>query len=270
MDESEELRRSLSRVHPLVWEDPLPARVEIAARRGRDATAAAYERLAALVPVEQDITAAVLASMPPGATAHQLDRRVKSPASLARQIAKAARAANTGPAGSGRELADVLRYTMLVEHSDELVGATVALTDRLEGAGWTVWDARHSYVEGSRYRGLHTTMRTAAGSDVEFQFHSRASIGVKELTTRLYEVNRDPHRPRHEREQAELESVRLSDQLPVPAGLDELRQLGGCEMVVRRFGIRHQTGPDLRAEVPEILTRAQARQLRDRGTGREA
>ena len=270
VDESEELRRSLSRIHPLVWENPLPSRGQIAARHGRDAADAAFLRLAAVVPVEHDVTRAVLASIPPGAEAHQLDRRVKSPASLARRIALAARAGNTGPAGTARVMSDVLRYTMLVDEPDELVGGTLALTGRLAGDGWTVQDARHSYVEGSRYRGLHTTMRTAAGTDVEFQFHSRASWAVKETTTRLYEVNRDPDRPPHEREEAQLECVRLSDQLRVPAGLNELTELGGCPVQLRRFGIRLRTEPDRPAEVPEVLTRARTQPAQTRETGREA
>lgn len=267
--ESEELRQALSRVYPLVWEEPLPTRGEIAARHGRDATSAAFERLAAVVPVEHEITEAVLASIPPGATAYHLDRRVKSPASLARRIALAARAGNTGPAGTAREMSDVLRYTMLVDQPDDLVGGTLALTGRLSGDGWTVQDARHSYVEGSRYRGLHTTMRTAVGADVEFQFHSRASAAVKETTTRLYEVNRDPSRPPHEREQAQLECVRLSDQLAVPAGLDELAELGGCPVQIRRYGIHLRTAPDRPAEVPEVLARP-PRGPSDRARGREA
>jgi hypothetical protein len=101
---------------------------------------------------------------------------------------------------------------------------------------------RNSYVDGSRYKGLHLDWRNPAGLRIEIQVHSPSSVAIKEATTRLYEVERDRSLPRPDRDAARAECVRLSATLEQPPGLDRLTSLGGCEVYVRGYGLGRRTG----------------------------
>jgi hypothetical protein len=174
--------------------------------------------------------------LPPGAGAHQLENRLKAPESLARKLNTESKHRRQSPEQALGAVNDVLRYTLLVPDSRNLVARTEAFVNSLEQHGWSVAEAYHTYVDGSRYRGIHATMRSPQGPLVEIQFHSEASAAVKKATTLLYEINRDPTRNRRERENARVESVKLSDELDLPDGLTELRQLGDQPVSCRRFG----------------------------------
>ncbi|MDX2974496.1 hypothetical protein [Kribbella solani] len=73
---------------------------------------------------------------------------------------------------------------MLTERPDDLVAAARDTAGVLIGQGWNVVYAMHSYTDGSRYKGIHAYLRTPDVERVEVQWHSHASVRVKELTTR--------------------------------------------------------------------------------------
>jgi hypothetical protein len=231
-----ELHAALASRHPLDWGEPPAARAEISKRYGDRATTAALQRLSEVAAVEPAVTADVLRSVPLGASAHQLDNRVKSPESLARKLHTESMHRRQSLAQALGTVNDVLRYTLVVPDPQDLVAQTEAFVNALEQHGWSVVEAYHTYVDGSRYRGIHATMLTPQGPPVEIQFHSEASAEVKKATTLLYEINRDPTRSRSERENARVESTKLSDGLDIPDGLMELRQLGDQPVTCRRFG----------------------------------
>jgi hypothetical protein len=173
---------------------------------------------------------------------YQLDHRLKSPHSLARKLA-----GRTDQERQAPEAEDVLRYTYLTEAS-RFVELAKGMTEELQAKGWHLTGARNSYVEQSRYKGLHLDWRTPGGQRVEVQVHTPDSVAVKESTTRLYETERDRKLPRPERDIARAECVRLSGSLVPPQGLPDLETLGGCKVDVRGYGIGRGSVPSAGVE----------------------
>jgi hypothetical protein len=102
--------------------------------------------------------------------------------------------------------------------------------------------AHHSYVEGSRYKGLHVFLR-GHGQLVELQVHSRQSLAVKERTTKPYEIVRDRDQPKQERDKEEDFCIACSEAMTQPAGIDALTQLGGVPVEVRHYVKRDTRSP---------------------------
>jgi hypothetical protein len=183
--------------------------------------------------VEGRITDAVISAIGDEAAPYHLANRLKSPQSLARKLVTL----EDYYRRSHRAPEDVLRYTAAVRHPDELTKAVVRTIDRLQNQDWQMESALHSYVDGSRYKGLHTFLRSH-GERIELQVHSGESIDVKERTTPLYEIERDIDQEPAVRDAARRECIALSDQMTHPAGIDDLRELGG--VTVRAIGYGRQ------------------------------
>jgi hypothetical protein len=233
--EPSDLHGSLSEERALDWGDPIPTKAEIAARYGEGPTARSLQMLTKAAVVEPGITDAVISAIGDEAAAYHLENRLKSPQSLARKLAtftKFYRRNNQVPE-------DVLRYTAAVKHPDELTKAAVRTIDRLNEAEWQMEAAHHSYVDGSRYKGLHAFLR-AHGEKIELQVHSGESIDVKEQTTPLYEIERDREQPLAARDAARRECIALSDQMTQPAGIDALKELGGVPVEAISYGKERQ------------------------------
>lgn len=225
------MHEALTGDHPLDWGDRLPSRADLESAYGAQATRTSLAMIAAAAAVEPDVTKALLAALADQTRPLGLHHRVKSPTSLARKLAMYETADTPG-----RPVTDVLRYTVLTEHPAGLVAATRATVAGLERTGWSVTDVHHSYVEGSRYKGIHVDMRTHQGQRVEVQFHSEASAEIKDRTTALYAVSRDRGLSQATRAAAAAEGIRLSATLDIPAGLPELGHLGGVPVRPRRYG----------------------------------
>ncbi|WP_406051850.1 hypothetical protein [Kribbella sp. NBC_00889] len=148
----------------------------------------------------------------------------------------------TGTAFDQLPLDDVVRYTVLTPEPDDLVRTTTDACDSLAGRGWEMSGAIHSYVEGSRYKGLHLFLYSKAVR-VEVQVHSQESIDVKTWTTPLYVVERDHRQPRDKRTQARNEAIALSGQMRQPTGIDDLKTLGGVPVAIRFYGRRSSQAP---------------------------
>ena len=225
-----ELHARFARQYPLDWGDPLPTVGQIAAEFGAPAASRSLELLRRAAEHHGEATGQVLAAIPPGGTTYQLDRRVKSPSSLARKLWKYGR--KNRPALTD----DVLRFTVLASGPEALVGLAVATTDRLAARGWRVESAVHTYVDGSRYKGLHAIMRSTGDHQVEIQFHSPESARVKAATTELYLIERDPRRSKQARQSARRDCIALSATVTQPPGIDQLTELGGVPVRVRNYG----------------------------------
>jgi len=163
------LHRAFETTYPLSWSHTPLSVAEISRLHGGPATRRSLQLLEQAAAVEPTVTSQFLDSLPLGTSPYQLDRRVKSPESLARKIV------DWEIAGQSRPINDLLRYTVLTESPDELVAAACRAVDALNDHGWRVGSAMHSYTEGSRYKGIHAGMATAAGPriGVEIQGHSR-------------------------------------------------------------------------------------------------
>lgn len=226
------LHELLSRHHPLDWGDPLPTKADLVTAFGPRATEQALGLLRSASGRHDLVTADLVAAIQPGDKAHQLDHRVKGPDSLARKFWTASQ--RNRPALTD----DVLRYTVLAASPDTLVDSTRQTVDRLVDRGWTVDSAHHSYVDDSRYKGVHVIMWDPSRQQVEVQFHTPESAEVKARTTRLYEVERDPRQPRQRRSDARAECIRLSAEMTTPAGIGQLTELHGVPVAARCYGMQ--------------------------------
>ncbi|WP_427889758.1 hypothetical protein ACQHIV_40335 [Kribbella sp. GL6] len=175
------------------------------------------------------MTTQFLDSLPSGTTPYQLDRRVKSPESLARKLADWADLKNRFPVD------DVLRYTVLTESPEELVAAARRTADALTEQGWKVRYAMHSYTEGSRYKGVHTNLVVPGAPRVEVQIHSVASAAVKEQTAPWYKIERSAAASAEDRAQARRQCVEASATLEQPQGIDAMTRLGGKRVAVNNY-----------------------------------
>lgn len=262
-----DLRAAFAEQHPVKWGDDLPTAVQLAAEYGPDAARLSLSTLQRRLRTEPQTTADFLDAVPGGATAYNLDSRVKSPMSLARQFQNRLERDKDG------EPHDVLRYTVRCRTPTNLVAAARATIDRLLNRGWAVESAMHSYTDGSRYKGLHADLRTPTGDVVEVQFHSMASTKIKEATTRPYEVERSATVTDSERAAARRLCVELSDTLAVPPGLDELRTLGGVPVDVNNYSDSRSRNEPGEARSHSTTTerqiqRDQAKTYQIDGTGR--
>jgi hypothetical protein len=204
-------------------------------------------------------TKELLGSVADGAQLYQLERRIKSPQSLARKIKK-----QIGGSRQQPSIEDLQRYTMMTGDHGGVVDLLKETATRLQDRGWELKRVRNSYVSGSRYKGIHLDTYDPRGQRIEVQVHSTASLAVKEATTRPYEVERDERRAKPERELARGECILLSESLPTPRGLNQLTELGGCPVTVRGYGL------DSNPERPNGTTSPQQSSERRAGAVRRA
>jgi hypothetical protein len=236
LPEPAELHARLGAHRHLDWGDPIPSKQEIAAEFGDSATMRGLAMLRRAAAVERLLTDDFLAAVRPGTVSHQLQSRMKSPQSLARKLRRSEdfyRHANQPPE-------DIIRYTVVTPEPDDLIETAAETLDQLIAKNWTMDSALHSYVDGSRYKGLHTFL-CKEDELIELQIHSQQSIEVKVRTTPLYEVERDPRQEREVRDAARATAIALSDQMTQPAGIDELSELGGVAVTTRSYGKRRRT-----------------------------
>jgi hypothetical protein len=249
---------------PVQWGEQPASAAEVARLYGAKATARSLQLLERTIITEPRVTAQFLAAMPPSATAYRLERRIKSPESLARKLHAMQRSKQRHPPD------DLLRYTALTEVPDTLVEAARETCDELSRAGWRIRYAKQSYAEGSRYKGIHGYFVTPSDDQVEVQFHSVESVQVKEATTPWYEIERDARSCPEQRTAARQECVRLSATLQEPPGIDTLTELGGLRVAVSNYsdhrkpanvpaGVRSSDSP----AAPQVLT-----PMRSDGIGR--
>ncbi|PPG85010.1 hypothetical protein C5C47_14105, partial [Rathayibacter rathayi] len=132
------------------------------------------------------------------------------------------------------------RYTTVSEEHDHLVTDASAILQALSARGYRVVAAESSYAPGNPYRGLHVLVQHADERAVEIQFHSRLSQDVKDRNHVDYEIERLPATPYVERAAAFARMVERSEQVPPPAGLDQLNQLAGAPVVTKTFPSRYR------------------------------
>lgn len=232
-----ELHARYSAEYPLDWGERLPTAEQIAREFGVVATRAALRQLDELGRSVDLATGDLVAAAPKGGSMYQLEHRLKSPQSLARKLA-----GRVDKEGQAPEVEDLLRYTYLTEAA-RFVELAESVTQELQAKGWQLTRVRNSYVERSRYKGLHLDWRTPGGQRVEVQVHTPRSVAVKESTTKLYETERDRRRSPQERDIARAECVRLSASLAPPDGLADLNTLGECKVEVRGYGLGRVATP---------------------------
>ncbi|HEY3561364.1 MAG TPA: hypothetical protein VGL05_28060 [Kribbella sp.] len=239
------LHQAFETTHPLNWSNTPLTTAGITRLHGARATQRSLQLLEQAVAVEPTVTAQFLASLPSGTTPYQLDRRVKSPESLARKIA------DWEVAAAGRPIDDLLRYTVLTESPDELVTAARETVAALNSHDWRVRSAMHSYTDGSRYKGLHAGMTLRGCPRIEVQFHSVVSAQVKEATTAWYQIERSKSATLDQRAEARRLCTEASHSLQPPHGIDGLTELGGRPVAVNNYSDSRQDPANDRRDAPD-------------------
>ncbi|MFI5735253.1 hypothetical protein ACIA49_34390 [Kribbella sp. NPDC051587] len=266
LPEPAELYERLRRHHGLDWGRPLPDKAAIVAESGVLATRRALELLSGIGWRDAAASAEIAALVGPGVELYQLQHRIKSPHSLARKIKSL-----TGRRQQAPVIEDAQRYTVAAAAHDRLVEVAERAAQHLLRYGWLVTAVRNSYVDGSRYKGLHVATLDSRGRRIEVQVHSRTSLAVKEGTTKPYEIARNRDLSPLVREQARLEAVRLTDGLATPPGLADLTELGGCSVRVAGYGLGRESqrfrpgspvpGQTVNRPIEEIRTAKEGRKL---------
>lgn len=148
-----------------------------------------------------------------------LEFRVKQPKSLRRKIQKhidTNREGTSDPIEVATKLSDPLRYTMVYSEDKYTAGARNTL-DSLMRQGYTI-QSKNYWVPGDPYQGLNVALQTPDGFNVELQFHTRASLEVKERNHPLYERFRKSD-DNAERRRLYMEMARQASLIPVPEGI---------------------------------------------------
>ncbi|WP_156517626.1 hypothetical protein [Rhodococcus sp. LB1] len=184
---------------------------------------------------EAQMTSDVLEALPAGARMHGLAFRMKSPDSLARKLNdRCEKSPLRDPEQIADGITDVVRYTTISD-PDRVVATARTMADRLTERGWTVTEVENSYLPGNQYKDLHMLARHSSGRVAELQFHTEASQKVKDTTHADYEAVRDPKLPVTERAALVEKMTAVWAQVPTPAGIAELAELGGCEVTPKRY-----------------------------------
>jgi len=189
--------------------------------------------------VEPEITSTVLNALPPGARAHGLEFRLKSPSSLARKIADRVRRTvqsdnPQSPHDVASRLTDIVRYTVIAPDGDSLAPTARTVVTRMGRAGYKVVEAEHSYVEGSAYKGLHLLFEAPGGLRFELQVHSELSQKVKDEIHVGYEKARMLPQGDPERDRLVAGMQAATDSVPIPAKIRGMRKLGGIQVEKRK------------------------------------
>lgn len=182
-------------------------------------------------------TAAKLA----GGELHGAAFRIKSPGSLARKLGTKLVAANfsgvgpVDPQDAVSKITDVTRYTIVSADHDGIVAATTTAVEALEKSGWHVIEAEQSYCPGNSYKGVHLLVRHEDGQVAELQIQSEHSQSLKDRAHKFYEISRDDSLTMAERRDADLANKEVYKDLPAPAGLQGLHEIGGVLVREKRY-----------------------------------
>ncbi|WP_162817574.1 hypothetical protein [Microbacterium paraoxydans] len=221
----------------------VPTAAELYDKYDADVAAATIEALQRVSAHEPAITEAVFAAVPEGCRTDGLAFRMKSPASLARKIAKKAELRPDLSAHDvSMRLTDFVRYTVVADKPDRLASCATETMDQLRAKGWIEIEAEHMYVDGNPYKGLHVIARhEASGQDVEIQFHTEQEIAIKNKFHEQYEIERNNDVPRSERAEAHEVMVVAWQDVEEPPGVVDL-PIGDVVVVAKVYPNRYKRG----------------------------
>lgn len=158
--------------------------------------------------------------------AYGLSHRLKKRSSLARKIAKE----NFENGWNvrqivGKDLGDVVRYTMLFNKSVYTRSVTAVLAD-IQAAGFTPWKVKN-YWFGKEYKGINSNfIHKATGQKIEIQFHTHTSNSVKfGQSHALYEKIRRTGISQSTYDRLERELFSVWEDVAIPRGVGAIGQI---------------------------------------------
>lgn len=121
------------------------------------------------------------------------------------------------------KMGDLVRYTQMGKHSD-LGKNAVKTVDALRKRGYKVTKIDNKYLDKtSDYKGIHLDCVSPDGQKFELQMHSKESMAVKNKLHPIYEKSRNMKEGSPERIALENQMREISATLPMPKGIDELK-----------------------------------------------
>lgn len=220
------------------WGSAAPSTAELYDSYGPVIAGAAISELERVASIESEITAAIIAAAPADCRMHNLEFRMKSPASLASKIESRIL---VDPTATPREitarLTDFVRYTVVTPTPERVTSAAQETLDGLVAKGWDVREIEHSFVNGNPYKGLHSIVVHHGDTDqaVELQFHSEDGAAIKDRFHHDYETLRDQMQPFADRAAAHKTMVDAWSTVPTPPGLVDLH-IGSVVAVEKAYG----------------------------------
>lgn len=137
---------------------------------------------------EPDITASLLdLTNEQGGEMSGLEFRLKGQDSLARKLVAVSQDEAVSIEVASQRLTDTVRYTSLYQ-ADDLVSGYRATAAALEDQGYSLHKFTNYFGSGGAYEGLNTWWKDGEGHIFELQFHTPASLQIKEANHTLYEL----------------------------------------------------------------------------------
>lgn len=122
-----------------------------------------------------------------------------------------------------KNMGDLVRYTQMGKHSD-LGKNAVKTVDALRSHGYKVTKIDNKYLDkNSDYKGIHLDCISPDGQKFELQIHSKESMAVKNKLHPIYEKSRNMKEGSPERIALENQMRDISATLPMPKGIEELK-----------------------------------------------
>lgn len=190
-------------------------------------------------------------AMEPGVTAMVVDRvsahggemeglkyRLKSTDSLARKIdADAVKEHGGDRKAAAGAVSDAIRYTAKFD-DDNYTDGVAATLKSLEDDGYSI-RAKNFWQKGDPYQGMNVKA-TKDGVTIELQFHTRASVAIKEKELHpVYEEYRAA-KDNKQRWKAWNRMTRIATRIPEPRGYERLLSIGTLTM--QQFETAQQAG----------------------------
>ncbi len=122
-----------------------------------------------------------------------------------------------------KNMGDLVRYTQMGKHSD-LGKNAVKTVEALRSRGYKVTKIDNKYLDKtSDYKGIHLDCVSPDGQKFELQIHSKESMAVKNKLHPIYEKSRNMKEGSPERVALENQMRDISATLPMPKGIEELK-----------------------------------------------
>ncbi len=134
---------------------------------------------------EATVSPLVIGSLPCGCTLAGFAHRIKAPSAIAQRLVRTQHEIRTVETPK-----DLVRYTVIASDGslwEDADSCCAELAKKMSPIR-----ARHFFIKGNPYMGIHTWWTATNGSVVEIQFHSQESYRIKEETHDLYQIYRDP------------------------------------------------------------------------------
>lgn len=155
-----------------------------------------------------------------GGELHELEFRLKTPASAADKASRALAAGRSLEEALGR-LNDLVRYTIAFPDSRYAEAAQRAV-ESLEAQG-TVRVVNFWRWSDATYIGINVTVRSRDAGTFEVQFHTSASLAAREDAHSMYEQARDLPRRSDVRRLIDRELAARAKRVSRPAGVERIR-----------------------------------------------